>query len=89
VQDEGVGCTRPAIRWQCRAQLFLNQLRIVALGDANPVGHAQHVAIDCQPRETECVPEHDVRSLAANPWQLHESIDVGRDDAAVPGEQRA
>ena len=37
--------------------------------EADPVGHAQHVAIDRQARHAERVAEHDVRGLAADAGQ--------------------
>src|SRR5690349_1260344 len=50
VQNERVGRLRPDRLLQRGAELLLDHFRLVALGDADPVGHAEHVTIDRQPR---------------------------------------
>ena len=74
VQDERVGGARPVRRRQRRAQLLLDDLRIVRPGDADAVGDAQHVTIDRQARHAERVAEDDVRGLAADAGQLDERL---------------
>jgi hypothetical protein len=46
------------------AELLLDRHRVVALGDADAVGDAQHVPIDRQAGHAERVAEHDVGRLA-------------------------
>ena len=60
---------RPPLGRQRAAQLLLDDVRVVGLGDADPVRHAQHVPIDRQPGHAERVAEHDVRRLAADAGQ--------------------
>src|SRR3954471_4534675 len=50
VEDQRILGARPALRRHRGAELLLDRDRVVAFGDANPVGHSQHVAIDRQPR---------------------------------------
>ena len=73
---------------QRRAQLLLRPYRIVALGDADAVGDAEHVAIDRQPRHAERMAEHDVRGLAADAGQRGQRVHVGRHLAAVLLDER-
>ena len=70
------------------AQLRLDLDRVVALGDADAVRHAQHMTIDRQPGHAERVAEHDVRRLAADARQRRQLLHVGRHLAAVLGDER-
>src|SRR5262249_52983791 len=72
VQDQRVGRLRPAGLPQRRGELLLDDFRLVALGDADPIGDAQHVAVHRQPWDAERVSEDDVGGLAADPRQLDE-----------------
>ena len=62
--------SRPEGVWQRPAQLRLDLHRIVALGDANPIGNTQDVPIDGQSRYAERVAKYDVGRLAPDAGQL-------------------
>src|SRR5581483_3762574 len=87
VQDQRVGRARPPLFRQRLAQLLLDEDRIVALGDADPVRDAEDVPIHRQPGDAERVAEHDVRRLAAHARQLDELVHVGRHLAAMLGDE--
>jgi hypothetical protein len=57
--------------------LFLDDLGILRGGDADAIGHPQHVPVDREPGDTQRVAEHDVRRLPADAGQLHERIHAG------------
>ena len=70
VKDQRVGGDGPFRGRHRRAQLLLDDLRIVPRRDPDPVRHAEHVAIDGQSWHAEGMAEHDVRGLAADAGQL-------------------
>ncbi len=70
VQDQRIGRARPSFRRQQRAQLRLDGHGIVRTNQTDPVGDAQHVAIDRQAGHAERVAEHDVGGLASDAGQL-------------------
>src|SRR5689334_23036289 len=53
VQDERVGGARPPLFGQRAGELPLDDLRLVRIREADPVRHAQHVAIDRKSRDAE------------------------------------
>ena len=88
VEDQRVGRSRPALRRHRRAQLLLDDDRIVRLGDADAVRDAQHVTVDRQPGNAEGVAEHDVGGLASHSRQLDQLLHRLRHFAAVIRDQR-
>jgi hypothetical protein len=83
VQDQRVGRAGPVGRGEGGAELTFDGLGIVARGEADPVRHAQHVAVHGQPGDAERVPEHDVRRLAADARQRDERLHRRRHRTAV------
>jgi len=74
MEDERVGCPRPARFRHGARQLLLDQHRIVAFRDPDAVRHAQHVAVDRQPWNAERVPQDHVGGLASDARQLDERV---------------
>jgi hypothetical protein len=72
VEDQGVGGERPLRRRHSGAQLLLDNLRIVRSRDADPVRYPKHVSVDGKAGHSECMPEDDIRSLAADARQFNE-----------------
>ena len=88
MKNERVGRPRPALGRHRLAQLLLDLDRIVAFGDADAVGDAQHVPIDRAARDAERVAEHDVRGLSPHARQRDERVHRRRHLAAVMLDQR-
>src|SRR5512147_681959 len=72
MQDLHVGGDRPHLSRQRTAQLILDLDRIVPLGDADPVRHAQDVTIHREAWDTESMAEDHVCRLAADARQAGE-----------------
>ncbi len=83
VEDQGVGRSRPGRCGHRRAQLLLDDLRVIGLRNPDPVGHTQDVAVDGKPGNAERVSEHDIGRLPADPRQLDERVHRARHLAAV------
>src|SRR5262249_9107240 len=83
VENQRVGGARPAFLRHRVSELLLDEHRIVALGDANPVRDAENVAIDGQSGHTKRVTEYDVGRLAPDARQLDERLHGVRHLAAV------
>src|SRR5690606_34187822 len=78
VENLDVRGERPFAGRQPRAELLLDGHRVVALGDADTVGHAKDVPIDRQPGYAERMAEHDIGCLASYAGQRGERIHVRR-----------
>ena len=70
VEDQSVGRSRPGRRGHCRAQLLLDDLRVIRLRNPDPVRHTQDVAVDGKPGNAERVSEHDIGGLPPTPGSL-------------------
>ena len=87
MEDQRVGRAGPTVGRRssgaCRRQLLFDGDRVVRSGDAEPVRHAQDVAIDREARDAQGMAQHDVRGLAPDAWERHERVHVGWHVAGV------
>src|SRR5262249_340313 len=88
VQDQRVGRLGPVRLAECRGELLLDDFRLVALGDADPIGDAQHVPVDRQPWDAKRVAEDNVGGFTADAGQRDECVHAGWHLAAVIGDER-
>src|SRR5439155_24916635 len=70
VQNQRIRRPGPSRLRKFSAELLFDGFRIVAFGDANPVGDSKHVPIDRKPWDAERVAEHDVRGLSSDTGQI-------------------
>ena len=61
----------------------LRRLGLIVSDESQPVGHAQHMAVDGQARHTEGVAQHHVGGLAADPGQGDQVLEPARHLAVV------
>jgi hypothetical protein len=84
VEDQRIGRLRPLRRRRRGAELLLDDFRIVAARDADPVRDAQHVAIHGQSRNAKGVAQNDVGRLAADAGKRGELRHRLRDVPMMP-----
>ena len=87
VENLHVGGERPHLFRQRGAQLLLDVHGVVAFGDTDAIGDAQHMAIDGQPWHAERVPEDDICGFPADARKLGEELHFRRDGAIVVGDE--
>ncbi|HEX2444322.1 MAG TPA: hypothetical protein VHJ77_10295 [Vicinamibacterales bacterium] len=88
MQDQRVGCQRPFFRREERAQLLLDDDRIVRIRDADAVGDAQDMTIDGEPRHAQRVTQDDVGGLAADAGEFDELLHARRNLAPMLLDER-
>ena len=82
-----VGRQRPHLLRQRGAELLFDLHGVIAFGDADAIGNAQHMPIDRQARHAECVPEDDICGFPADARELGEEFHVRRDAALMLGDE--
>jgi hypothetical protein len=76
VKNLHVGRERPHLLRQGGAKLLLDFHGVVAFCDADPIGDAQHMAVDGKARHPQRMAEHDVRRFSADAGQLRQQLHV-------------
>jgi hypothetical protein len=85
MKNQRVGRASPSRFRHRGAQLLLDDGRVVAFRNPDPVRDAQHMSIDGEAGHTERVAEHHICRLSADTGQLDESVHVGRHLATMIG----